>query len=288
MSNERKTTTIVPKDTKGTPSLPKDKAKKTDKMSKKTKDAPKKKWKITPKKVVALVCGIICLVALIGFIVYSFTKENPPRYNEKYVYDGNSLVGTWREYEFDESFFQIYEFTRDKKVILKSYTYGIFDQELVGSYETSNTNTITISYSDKEKEQSSFSIDEGGRLVIYTLGEMGFEERALVKYDLDYKKPDSLLGTWVSSSNNKEEFEFFKDYTGVARNTEDSSLLDNFRFALKDNKMYMLYVIKVDGMPDIVSGGVMCFDYRLEGNTLTIYGNDANGNTIEQIFTKKN
>ena len=166
----------MPKDTKGTPSLPKDKAKKTDKMSKKAKDAPKKKWKITPKKVVALVCGIICLVALIGFIVYSFTKENPPRYNEKYVYDGNSLVGTWREYEFDESFFQIYEFTRDKKVILKSYTYGIFDQELVGSYETSNTNTITISYSDKEKEQSSFSIDEGGRLVIYTLGEMGFEE----------------------------------------------------------------------------------------------------------------
>lgn len=289
MSNDdkKKSTIVVPQAKKNDTPAKKSQevgSKKEDKSSSKGKT---KKKNSTLKKVLAVILGIVCISALIGFIIYSFTKEKLPKYNDSYVYDGSSLVGTWREYYWEDKFYQTFEFKSDGTVSLKSYTYGIFDQEINGTYETSNTNTITISYGEN-KESSTFSIDEGGALVLYTLGEMGFEERPLVKYDLEYNKNASkLFGTWVSTTNKNEEFEFFDSFLGEARNTSDSSLKDNFRYSLTDNKMYMLYVIIFENTPDITSGDVLCFDYTIEGDTLTIFGYDSNSNKIEQVFTRK-
>lgn len=280
MSNDKKKSTlIVPNVSKNDATVKK--AQINDKES-------KKKKKNSPlKKAFAVILGIACIGALVGFIIFSFTREKPPRYDKEYVYDGNSLVGTWREYYWEDNFYQIFEFTSDGKINLKSYTYGIFDQELSGTYETSGTNTITISYGDN-KETSNFSIDESGALVLYTLGEMGFVERPLVKNDVEYNKNASkIFGTWVSNANENEEFEFFDTFIVETRNVTDSALKDSFRYSLTDNKLYMLYVIIFEDTPDITSGDVLCFDYSIEGDTLTIFGYDSNSQKIEQVFTRK-
>ncbi|MBQ4585742.1 MAG: hypothetical protein IJA82_06005 [Clostridia bacterium] len=280
MSNDKKKSTlIVPKFTKNGKSVKKSQDNDTEKKPKK-KNSPL-------KKAFAIILGLLCIGALVFFIVYSVTREKPPKYDEKYVYDGNSLVGSWREYYWEDKFYQIFEFTSDGKINLKSYTYGIFDQELSGTYETSGTNTITITYGDN-KETSNFSIDEGGSLVLYTLGDMGFVERPLVKNDIEYNKNASkIFGTWVSNANENEEFEFFDTFIGEARNVTNPTLKDNFRYSLSGNKMYMLYVIIFEDTPDITSGDVLCFDYSIEGDTLTIFGYDSNSKKIEQVFTRK-
>ncbi len=285
--NKKKSTVVLPQAKKNDTPTKKSQKVGSKKQDKSTSKVKTKKKNSPLKKTLAAILGIVCIGALIGFIIYSFTKENPPKYNKDYVYDGNSLVGTWREYYYEDKFYQTFEFTSDGKISLKSYTYGIFDQEISGTFETSGTNSITISYGEN-KETSTFSIDEGGALVLYTLGEMGFEERPLVKYDLKYNENASrLFGTWVSASNENEEFEFFDSFVGEARNTQDLSVKDNFRYSLNDNKMYMLYVIIFEDAPDITSGDVLCFDYTLEGDTLTIFGYDSNSNKIEQVFTRK-
>ena len=242
------------------------------------------------KRVLFGVLGVLAVAAIVVFIIITvikFTEDSSPKYDESYQYDGISLVGTWREYNHDDSGYLLYEYKSDGTITKTSYTYGIKDQQITGTYKVSLPNSITIEYGDT-RETSNFSIDEIGTLVLYTLGDMGYEHRAFVPSDLTFAKGENkLLGSWRLKENNDISITFGNDGYGNFAYISNPNKRDDFAYSYRgDSELYMLYVIRFEGTPDIPSGSIMAPSYKIEGNTLTIYGNDANGGYIEQIYER--
>ena len=235
---------------------------------------------------------LLMLIAVAVMLTCLVSCNGQPQYNADYVYDGFSLIGLWREYNHDDSFYQLYEFKADGSITVKSYTYGIKDEQIEGSYSVSDTNSITIEYYMKDgnyKETSNFSIDEWGTLVIYTLGEMGYQNFALVPYDLGFNQGENpLLGNWQLKDDNDVCIYFGEDYYGHMYYVSNPLTMDEFVYSFRGNELYMLYVIRYEGTPDIPSGELIAPSYVIENDTLTIYGNDANGARVELIYERKN
>ncbi|MBQ7907090.1 MAG: hypothetical protein IJ309_07885 [Clostridia bacterium] len=248
----------------------------------------------TFKKVLFGALGVLAAAAIIVFIIISvikFTEDSGPKYDESYVYDGFSLVGTWREYEHDDSGYILYEYKADNTITKTSYTYGIKDQQIVGTYTVTMPNSITIRYEgegDEPVETSNFSIDEWGTLVLYTLGDMGYRHLGYVKNDLEFSKGENpLLGDWRLLENNDVNMHFGSDSYGYLYYVSSPNERDDFAYSWRgDNELYMLYVIRFEGTPDIPTGSIIAPGYRIEDDRLTIYGNDSNGNYIEQVYER--
>lgn len=248
----------------------------------------------TLKKVLFGALGVLAAAAIVVFIIITvikFAEDSSPKYDESYQYDGISLVGTWREYNHDDGGYVLIEYKADGTIIKTSYTFGIKDQQIGGTYKVSLPNSITIEYegsSGETKETSNFSIDELGTLVIYTLGDMGYEHRAFVPNDLSFAKGENkLLGSWRFKENNDISITFGDDGYGYFAYISNPNERDDFAYSYRgDSELFMLYVIRFEGTPDIPSGGIIAPSYKIEGDTLTIYGNNANGGYIEQIYER--
>ena len=80
------------------------------------------------KKLAFALCFVLLLsLTLIGCDRYV------SKYDENYVYDGESLLGKWQETSHNDEFYQVYNFTSKSDVILTSYSFGIMMQEIVAT-----------------------------------------------------------------------------------------------------------------------------------------------------------
>jgi hypothetical protein len=104
-------------------------------------------------------------------------------------------------------------------------------------------------------------------------------EMALVPYDLKYNlSNDILLGSWQSKDNVDEVFTFNKDYTGYAQGSEGGY---NFVYSTKDENVF-ISVEAVDG----IKHSVETMGYKVEGDTLTLTGKNADKKDVILTFTR--
>ena len=234
------------------------------------------------KKVVAILCIIICIVLAISLV--SCGKL----YNKKYKYDGSSLVGKWIDEELNESSYDIYEFVDDKNVILTTNCRGIELNRLEATYFVEDNNKIVID-SDFGKEYIRFSITKDGRLVILTLDDLdnpSEDERVMEKYSLDYNKGENKLkGTWKSIDNPNEKFIFNEDFTGKSVGLSQKGEVVEYKlyYSYRGSELNIIieYMIGYEEM-------VKTSSFKIEGNSLTMFGSDKNGKEIEIKFEREN
>ena len=227
------------------------------------------------KRFLIISFAIICIVLTIA----SCVGEDKDKFNENYEYDGVSLIGKWREREYSEDQYQIYEFLENGDVNCIIYSFGIEMGRFEASYTVEGKNTLSILWRDNaQKDTNQFSISENNVLILrgvasYT-GEM-----ALVPYDLTYNlSNDALLGSWQSKDNEDEVFTFNKDYTGYAQGSEGGY---NFVYSTKNENVFIA-VEAIDG----IRHSVETMGYKVEGDTLTLSGKDKDKKDVILTFTR--
>ena len=224
---------------------------------------------------------IICLL-LVCLCVFSFIACSD--FDKDYVYDGHSLLGKWREKNYEDSYYISYEFFDNGEVDLCHYNYGIKMTSILGKY-TVDTNEILIDITGYDKTvahfQYKFCITDKGELIVIYLDndQMREKEMTLVPYDIEYNEDNSgLVGKWEDTNNRGEYWTFNEDYTGSVSNEEISYKM---YYSIKENKLYMAYEF-VEG----VKQGLVGFEYKINGDTLTINGS-IDGNKLEYTFERK-
>ncbi len=228
------------------------------------------------KKIISLL--LLCLVLSLSLVLLVSCGE--PSVDKDYIYDGHSLIGKWREEEYDPSFYQTYEFTSDGKVICKTHKYGIDLQSLSGTYKVDDNNKLIISYSDGITDTNPFSIDRGGKLTMQILSSENFGYMCLVPYDLEYNLlNDDIIGSWESVDNKNEIFTFNKDYTGSIKGGNEEYF---FTYSLNGNELCMC-VEFVPGFKDEKTS-FMLMEYTAHSGKLVLFSEieDKNGNIQEK------
>ncbi len=211
-------------------------------------------------------------------------------YDKNYEYDGESLVGKWIDKSVDESEYDIYDFVDEDTVILTTNCYGIEKNRMEATYRVEDKNQIVI-HSEFGYEYIRFSITKDGYLVLIVLDDMNNpseEERIMKKYDLAYNTSlellNSIVGTWVNNENNAIKFTFNSDYTGtsVQGNGQGAGYSYKIYYSLKGNTLYFIFEYSI-GLED----ESRACEYKVENDTLTLYGKDEKGNTTEIKFTRE-
>ncbi len=214
-----------------------------------------------------------------------FTVASCSKFDENYVYDGESLIGKWYEKDYDESYYIAYDFFENGTVEQTEYYYGIKFGTVSGAY-TVDKNVIEIDLDRYDGTiihyEHKFCITDKGELIIIYLSEkdqMTEEEMVLVPYKDDFNEGDkSLFGTWEDKNNPGELWTFKEDFTGTIANKESSY---EMHYSVNDGKIYMAYEF-VDG----VKQGLVEFKYKIKGNTLEIESK-IDGTKIEYSFERK-
>lgn len=218
------------------------------------------------------------------FVVLSFTFVlvscgDKVKYDENYVYDGTSLLGSWQERDFDDEYYQIYTF-HEKKVILTSYSYGIMMQEIEADYKIEGDNTLVISWGDGYIDRNDFSISKHPVLVISQIVSTNVDEMQLVPCNTGWNKDNSaIVGTWINDDNPLERFDFKSDYTLVVDGEYDTYSMP---YAVKDDYLALGGQF-IDGFKENVS----VLNYKINGDTLTLTGVDKNEKDIVVTFTRE-
>ncbi len=218
------------------------------------------------------------LLLVFSLLLVLVSCGNKSRYDENYVYDGNSLVGTWREGDFDDEFYQIYSFYEDK-ITLTSYSYGIMMQEIEASYTVEGNNTLVISWGDGYVDRNNFSITRDSVLVITQVLSSSVDEMELLPYDLKWNTKNSdIVGTWTSDENPAETFTFREDYTLVVEGELDSYSMP---YAIKDNTLALGGEF-IGGFKEEVT----VLSYKVQGDSLTLTGVNEDKESIIISFTR--
>ncbi|MGM9645837.1 MAG: hypothetical protein ACI3XS_04020 [Eubacteriales bacterium] len=217
----------------------------------------------------------LILVLLLLICALSFTSCSKNLYDPDYIYDGESLVGKWREENYNDEAYYIYEFDSEGKATYKYFVYGIEYQVcVINDYHVTENNKITISNDHGEFSENYFSINSDGKLII---SDGNDDVNVLVKYDLTYNiNTDELTGEWIRTDEDADQsFVFNGDGTMVFKNLGESAEL---KYSVKDNTLYM--------MPDgcaFISDNVMKTKYNKEGNVLKLIADDGSVRTFKKV-----
>lgn len=227
------------------------------------------------KKFIIISISIICII----LVASACGGEETDKFDENYEYDGFSLVGKWREREYRDDQYQIYEFCENGDVNCIIYSFGIEMGRFEASYTVEGKNTLNILWrGDSQKDTNHFSISENN--VLFLQGVASYTgEMVLVPYDLTYNQSnESLLGYWKSNDDENEVFTFNSDYTGYA-----NGLLGGYDFvySTKDSNIFIA-IEAIDG----VKHSVEAMSYKVEGDTLTLSGRDADQKDVILTFTR--
>lgn len=212
------------------------------------------------------------------------------KYDKKYEYDGVSLVGKWIDKNIDDSEYDIYNFVDEDTVILSTNCYGIEKSRMEATYKVEDKNQIVI-HSEFGYEYIRFSITDDGYLVLLVLDDMNNpseEERIMKRYDLTYNTDknalNSIVGTWANTENKEIKFTFNSDYTGTSVQGDGQGAGYSYKiyYSLKDSTLYFIFEYSI-GLED----ESRACEYKVENDTLTLYGKDDKGNTTEIKFTRE-
>ena len=218
----------------------------------------------------------ICALALCLFACGS-------KFDENYVYDGESLVGTWQEEKIDYADYYTYEFAKDGKMVLKQFIYGMEISSEEGTY-TVTDNKIEVLFPEENGTTSvienRFSITEDGELVMVrlsTVNQIEEVEAVYVPHTPVFNLANPLAGTWENNAVEDELWIFDENMEITIPNAVKE---EKMLYAVDENKVYMLYLID-SGEHKLFLETPLVFDYELNGNTLKLFGQ------VNYVFTKK-
>lgn len=227
------------------------------------------------KKLVFALASILTLVIFI-----SGCSKYVSKYDENYVYDGESLLGKWQEREHSDEYYQVYNFTSSKDVILTSYSYGIVMQEIEATYRVDGSNSLVVEWGGGYVNTNPFSISSDGYLTITQVLEAEHNEMVLERYNLEWNTDNSSIkGTWISSDYQNETFTFGANYTLTVEGDSEIYKMD---YAVKGDTLAFGGEF-VEGFKEEVN----VMTYKVEGDTLTLTGKNENGNDVVLTFTRR-
>lgn len=205
------------------------------------------------------------------------------KFDENYVYDGTSIVGTWQEEEIDYAGYYTYSFSKDGKMELKQFVYGIEVSADVGTY-TVDGNTLEVTFPEENGADSlvknRFSITEDGELVMVrlsTVNEIEEVETVYVPFEPVFNLENNLIGTWENTEVENELWIFDENYEITLPNEEKS---EKMLYSVDEDKVYMLFLID-SGENKIILETPIIFEYELDGDTLKLFGE------VDYVFKKK-
>ena len=226
------------------------------------------------KKIVFAI--LICALSLCLFACGSDFDEN-------YVYDGKSLVGTWQEKEIDYADYYTYEFSENGKMVLKQFIYGMEISSEEGTY-TVKDNKLEVLFPEDNGTTSvvenRFSITENGELIMVrlsTVNEIEEVETVYVSHTPVFNLENPLVGTWENSAVEDELWIFCEDMViTIPNDIKEEKML----YSVKDDKVSMLYLID-SGEHKLFLETPLIFEYEQNGKTLKLFGE------VNYVFTKK-
>ena len=224
---------------------------------------------------------ILCTLLLITILCVSACGcgKYISKYDENYVYDGESLVGIWQEKEPNEQEYQTYEFFSDGTVVRSVYSFGILMQSEEATYKIEGDNTMVVKWNNGYTDKNDFSITRKNVLVICQVLDSKTLEMELIPYELDYNKANNdIVGSWRSTENKNEIFTFNKDYTGKASGSMGE---DSFLYSLKEDNLFISYEIDEN-----IKAPVEAVSYKVSGDTLTLTGKNADGGEMILTFER--
>jgi hypothetical protein len=223
--------------------------------------------------------AVILTVAFLCIFLASCGEEKS-KYEDDYVYDGTSLIGTWQESDQNDEYYQTYTFTKDK-ITLSSYTFGIKMQELIATYKVEGDNTLVVEWgNDGYVDRNKFSINKDSTLVIAQVYDSETNEMELVPYNLDWNKSNSdIVGSWVSKDYEGEVFTFKSGYTLLVEGFTDTYTME---YAIKGDTIAFGGEF-VDGFKEEVT----VMTYKVEGDTLTLTGQNEDESIIILTFERE-
>ena len=221
----------------------------------------------------------LCLILLFSLTLIGCDKY-VSKYDENYVYDGESLLGKWQETKFTDEFYQVYNFTSSKDVILTAYSYGIVMQEIEATYYVENNNVLVVEWGGGYVNKNNFSISKDGYLTITQVLEAEHNEMLLEPYNIEWNTSnDAIKGTWISSDYQGESFTFGSDYKLSVEGNDEIYKID---YAVKGDTLAFGGEF-VEGFKEEVN----VMTYKIDGDTLTLTGKDENGGNVVLTFTRE-
>lgn len=223
------------------------------------------------KRLIVIVFALLCIVLCVS-------SCGEDEYDKNYKYDGEALVGKWREAEYKDYQYQVYEFFENGNVTCTEYSFGIESGRIDATYYVEGDNTLVINWKSNQTDRNNFSISKNNVLFITQVASSSSSQMKLVPYDLTYNESNEvLLGSWASNDDPNEIFTFNIDYTG---NVSSSDSYD-FIYSTKDSYVFMCFEF-VSGSPHIER-----MSYKVEGDTLTLTGQGEGEQEIILTFTRK-
>ena len=222
---------------------------------------------------------IFALVCILSFALFlSGCGKYVSKYDENYVYDGESLIGKWQECEHSDDYYQVYNFTSKTDVTLTSYSFGIVMQEIEATYRVEGNNTLVVEWGEGFVNKNDFSVSSDGYLTITQVLEAEHNEMVLEPYSLDWNTKNDIKGVWVSSDYENEVFTFDASYTLTVEGENDTYKMP---YATSGERLAFGGEF-VDGFKEEVN----VMTYKIDGDTLTLTGKDENGSTVTLTFTR--
>ena len=217
------------------------------------------------------------LIPILLLSVLSFTSCKKNIYNPDYVYDGVALVGKWREDNYEDKFYKVYEFGSDGKASCKCFIYGMEDEMYAVStdYRVTDNNKIIMINDEGTFSENYFSVNSDGRLVI---SDGKNDVSVLVKYDLTYNDDiDAITYKWICIDEGID-WNLTLNGDGTAVN-EISGVPVKMKYSVKDGTLYM---IPDEIFVEFSSEQMMSVKYNMEGNVLKLTVDDGSVRTFER------
>ena len=224
---------------------------------------------------------VFALILTLSFVLLLTSCDKyVSKYDENYVYDGESLIGKWQECAHNDEFYQVYNFINEKDVLLTSYSYGIVMQEIEATYRVEENNSLVVEWGNNYVNRNDFSISDDGYLTITQVLGAEHNEMVLEPYSLDWNTNiDDIKGTWLSNDYKNEAFTFDASYMLTVEGEADSYKIP---YAISGNILAFGGEF-VDGFKEDVN----IMTYKIDGDILTLTGKGEGGKEIVLSFTKE-